>query len=280
MELSLIGDLHFSDNYLQVAEYEETRDAYIQHVLDEWFKIPADYHISIGDLTNMGTVAEFQEIFDRIAQRDKQKDFALTIGNHDAYSLPKDRIQELVGQPLNRVLYEDDQLLMIILDTNRVMDEVDYSGILSSDQLDWLRDMVASAKNKVLVVLAHHPVYGTTYWSDVPLYSIDPDLPVKEILEGHQGPGLYINGHTHCDSIVRQGNWHYIQFANFYDQPYFRNLTINEKGFSLSVSPIEEYYKQYGIWLGANSHTFKLNKRGYQGLENREVSTFFNRRSI
>lgn len=272
MKLSIVGDMHYSSNFRGVEAYEETRELYFRQVFSEWFDMTCDFHVSIGDLTNMGTEEEFTEVLGLIQAYDYQQDFQLVIGNHDAYSLPKDAIQDCIQQPLYGKLYEDESYCILKIDTNRVMDKVDYSGTLSLEQLEWLAQEVPQHKGQTLIILAHHPVYRTTYWSDNILYAIDPKLPIQEILNQHQGQGIYVNGHTHADSIVEQGQWLYVQIANFYDQPYFRSIEIDSRQIKIEAIPLSKYYQQLGIWLGANTDYFALNKRGYQGEHHRNFT--------
>lgn len=270
MRLRLFGDLHYSKNYLQLADFEAKRDIYFAKFFEKLFEVEADYYISLGDLTNTGDLCEWQGVYDLLRKHQAVDHFLLTVGNHDAYSLTKAQLEEFLAQPLYRAIEVDDYLL-IFLDTSREKDFFDWSGYLDQDQLTWLENLLNNHRDKHLIVFGHHPLYNTTLFSNTEKASVVPQVGLKEILDQHLKPSLYLCGHVHADSIVHEGQWTYIQLAAVLDQPCVRELEISDGQVSISSYNLDETDRQKGTWLGANMAYFNLVDRGFQGLHNRDL---------
>ena len=274
MKLRVFGDLHYSTNYKSVEGFHERREAYFNHFFQQLFSQPADYYISIGDLTNTGYIEEFNGVQSFIQKYDQQNKFQFTVGNHDAYGPTKAEISAHMKTDLYRVIVQDN-LCMIFLDTVRQQNVMDWSGYMDQEQLSWLEETLAAHSDKTVIIFAHHPIYDTTLFSTDDKNSIIPEIPIMDILNKHLGKAFYICGHVHADSIVQVNNWTFVQIAAVIDQPTIRDIEIDDHHFTIQTTNISEEYRQIGNWLGSNMLFFGMSVEGYQGLENRNISLEF-----
>lgn len=224
MKLAMFGDLHYPMTVINRPDVLEARDAFFEHFLTAFLETEADYHISLGDLTNTGEIAEFEYIFQKVRGYGDRLRFLHVLGNHDTYTHPKAKLLSLTGQR-RYGLWEEEEALVVVLDTARETRQ-DWSGFIDAEQLEWLESVMRKPSDKPLLVFAHHPLYGSTARSTEAMMSLDPSLDIRGVLGRWAGTGLYFNGHNHENSVVRVGQWHFIQTAAPLDIPAFRIVTV------------------------------------------------------
>jgi len=226
MRLVLMGDLHYHNVDESIPGWRDARDRFYGALLERFLEIEADWHISLGDLTNFGSPAELEGVFGLIRRKDRR--FVHVLGNHDLYAMPRDFVLGAGGGERYHAV-ETDEAVLAFLDTARELNRRDWSGHVDDAQLLWLESVVRASDSRPLLVFAHHPVYNTTERSTEPKGSIVPEVDIRGILEMKRGVGIYFNGHTHVESIAREGNWTFVQLAACLDVPSFRLVTV-EKG--------------------------------------------------
>lgn len=220
-----MGDLHYPTIKESYEPIEKEREDFFAGFLDAFFNLEADLYVSLGDLTNFGLVDELEDIYTIINKYNKP--FFHVIGNHDAYGLTKSAMLEITKQErYHTIQYEN--LSLIFLDTAKEQDFFDWGGTLDDIQLQWLQEQINLSEDHSVIVFAHHPVYQTTTNSEKEYLSVDPKIPLKDILNSKNGANIYMNGHNHFNSIVEQGNWTYIQVAAVLDEIGARIIDITE----------------------------------------------------
>lgn len=251
MKLMIMGDLHYPEQLVNAnQEMEEARDRFFSQYLEEFLTLEGDYHISIGDLTHAGTTSEFTFIMNHVASSLPDGRFLYVVGNHDTHSSSKDDIQALTGQP-RYLAIEEEEAVLILLDTARETPE-NWGGMIDDEQLDWLREQMNKYGHKLLLVFAHHPIYNTTARSTETMMCLDPALDLWPIINEHQGPGIFFNGHNHVQSMVQRGRWQFVQVAAVPDLPVatsvnLQDLSISIERVQLSAAP---YRKLAEIFSG------------------------------
>ncbi|MCS7459857.1 metallophosphoesterase [Paenibacillus doosanensis] len=239
MRLAIIGDLHFFDHQLVQGNEELllAKERFYENFLEIFFEMEADVHISLGDLTHMGLEEEFEHVYRHI--RNSGVSFRHILGNHDAYELPKSKIQSLMDHPLNDVL-ETEDALFVFVDSTREMDPQDYSGHFKADQLDWLETQMHASPSKPIFVFAHHPLYNTTATSTDEKMHMDLAIDMRAILRQRQGTGFYFNDHNHVHSIAREEQWSFIQTAACMCHPSIRLVEIDKSEVRTRVVAVED----------------------------------------
>ena len=225
MRLALLGDLHYHELDKTIPGLLELHTAFYETYLGRFLDTEADYHISLGDLTNYGLPVEVQGVYDII--RSKEKAFIHVLGNHDLYGQTKIEVLEMTGQKDYHAI-DSEKVMLVFLNTAKEMDFEDWGGWIDEKQLQWFAEMVKASGTKPLLVFAHHPVHRTTARSERDKGSIHPDIDMWSILSQKKGTGLFFNGHTHVDSIVSQHNWTFVQLSAGLDQHAFRIVDITE----------------------------------------------------
>ncbi|MCM3715821.1 metallophosphoesterase [Alkalihalobacillus oceani] len=237
MKLALIGDLHYPDIDAAIDGLAEAREVFYKRFIDHFLQVEADLYLSLGDLTNYGHSSELEDIYRLINHH--QKNFIHVLGNHDLYAQPREAVLTISGQKRYHTI-ETDEAVLAFLDTAKEMDYEDWGGWLDEEQLDWLEEVVAESGTKPLLVFAHHPVYQTTKRSDHEKGSIHPEIDVWSILEKKRGIGMYFNGHTHIDSIVKKENWTFVQVSACLDQHALRLIELTPEEIIVSAVDVED----------------------------------------
>ncbi|GAA0371938.1 metallophosphoesterase family protein [Bacillus horti] len=237
LRLVLIGDLHYPHVEEPSPEFIQAREMFYSTFLREYLAQEADWHISIGDLTNLGRPDELDYIYNHIYESHRQ--FRHVLGNHDAYALPKVQLLEITKQPRYNAI-ETPEAHLVFLDSTREMDYDDWGGVLDAEQMSWLEQQVEMSGEKPLLVFAHHPIFETTTRSELDKGSIHPDYDIQSILAKKKGKGFYFCGHNHAHSIVEKEQWHYIQTAACLDQPGFRIIEVSKNEFSTHIVPLTD----------------------------------------
>lgn len=238
MKILLMGDLHYP--YLEQVDEEvlDAREKFFAGFLGEFLTIEADYHISLGDLTNQGHTEELEYVFRHI--NNSGRSFYHVLGNHDVYLQPKTNVFSITGQQRYHAV-KSEEAHLVFLDTTREMDWKDWGGTIDAEQLSWLEQQVQESEDKPLLIFAHHPVYDTTARSHMDKLSIHPSIDMRRILGKKTGVGLYFNGHNHVHSIVNENQWHFVQTAACLDHPCFRMLELKQDEIKIHLIEAENY---------------------------------------
>ncbi|SFI70080.1 Calcineurin-like phosphoesterase [Paenibacillus sp. UNC496MF] len=257
MKLVLLGDLHYHEIDAAVPGLPEAREAFYRTLLDDALNTEADWHVSLGDLTNFGTASELSEVYALLKRDDRT--FIHVLGNHDVYSQPREEVLRITGQQRYRAI-DTEAAMLLFLDTAREMNTADWSGWLDEEQLLWLGAKVAESGTKPLLVFAHHPVFGTTARSELDKASIHPDIDMWRILSQKQGVGVYFNGHTHVDSIAARDNWTFVQLSAGLDLPGYRIVELDGERIRIAAVDVDvEGLLEHGAALHRNMKHFSPN---------------------
>ncbi|OAX44995.1 metallophosphoesterase family protein [Paenibacillus sp. AD87] len=234
MRLIVMGDLHYSSELIEAdVQMIEAREAFYTGYLSEFLAFSADYHLSIGDLTHAGEPSEFDFIMNKVKSELSQGKFLYALGNHDTHTCSKVDLQARTGQ--HRYLaIEEEEAVLLVLDTARENPN-HWGGMIDEEQLNWLREQMNRYGQKPLLVFAHHPVYATTARSTEPMMSLDAALDIWSILNEHQGPGVFFNGHNHVQSVFQRNHWHFVQLAAVTDIPAVLLVNLQEQQLSINT---------------------------------------------
>ncbi|SDW71626.1 metallophosphoesterase [Paenibacillus sp. CF384] len=240
MRLILMGDLHYHDIEELIPGLAAARTAFYHTLLGRFMNTVGDWHISLGDLTNVGSPSELQGVYELLQHEKQGRRFIHVLGNHDLYLLPREQVLEMTGQKRYHAI-DTDEAMLVFLDTARELDITDWSGWVDEEQLRWLEACVERSGSKPLLVFGHHPVYRTTSRSEMHNESIHPSIDMWRILSRKkQGIGVYFNGHTHVNSIVSQSNWTFVQLAACLDHPEFRIVEVEGEHIRISTVDVAD----------------------------------------
>jgi 3',5'-cyclic-AMP phosphodiesterase len=260
MRMILMGDFHYSRMENGTEEMFAAREKAYTIMLDKFVEMDADFHISLGDLTHEGDPEELSYVFNRIGASERR--FIHVLGNHDAYSIPKNDILSITGQQRYQTI-DTAEAMLIFLDTTKEMNRADWGGEMDKDQLEWLRFQLEKSGDKPVFVFAHHPVYGTTARSSLEKLSIEPEIGMKDVLKKKKGgPGFFFCGHNHVNSIVQQDGWHYIQTAACLDIPAFRVVELKDGKIKINHISIDD------VTLADHIARFNTRMPGFEPTEN------------
>ncbi|USG65072.1 metallophosphoesterase [Brevibacillus ruminantium] len=273
MKIAVMGDLHYPSRHGVTKRLEEhvieSRDSFYSNYLKSFFKQEADIYVSVGDLTNFGTKDEFEEVYEYI--RSYNKPFYQTLGNHDLYSMPRREVLELTKMNGNFVMEEE--VVLLFLETARELDRGNFDGWVTNEQLEWLEKVIDGSGEKTMIVFAHHPVYDTTARSNKNMLSVHPSIDLWSVLNKKKGKGIYVNGHTHTDSIVEKENWTFVQISAVLDDQSVRILELDHDQVSVSAIDVSDDESiELATTIGNGIERFTLFPQGVCTTLNRNKS--------
>lgn len=235
MKIAVIGDLHFPSVKENYAFIREDRQSFFESFMEQFFSIPADLYVSIGDLTNFGSADELEDIYSMIRQH--QKPFVHVLGNHDVYAMTRKNVLHITQQERFHTI-STEHATLAFLDTAQEQNYEDWGGTLDLVQQQWLENVVHESGDRPLIVFGHHPVHGTTKNSEKEKRCIAPDIPMWELLKPKQRAGLYVNGHNHYNSIAAREHWTFLQLAAVLDEQAVRIIDVSESLIAIDYIPL------------------------------------------
>ncbi|KXF92387.1 phosphodiesterase [Phaeobacter inhibens] len=163
---------------------------------------PVDLAIVTGDLTDFGTIEEYQRFRD-IMQPLKIPYRAIP-GNHDSVPVMRDFFADKdwvpASGPINWIS-EFPDLVLIALDTN-VHEQA--HGHLTDDSLAFLQNGLKAADGKPVIVATHHPPIMTGL-EKMDIQNLRENRAFREILSSYQGELRLVCGHVHRNIVASFG---------------------------------------------------------------------------
>lgn len=271
MKIALFSDLHYPAVDERIPGLLQARATFYEEFIERFLEVDARLYVSLGDLTNYGMPHELNNIYSLIGD---QHEFIHVLGNHDNYSLTKKELLDLTGQKSYHS-FETEQAVFAFLDTARELDFERWGGWMDEDQLEWFEHIIQNSGEKPLLVFAHHPVFNTTKGSDFENGSIHPSIEIRNLLQQKKGIGIYFNGHMHCDSIVKEHNWTFIQTSACLDQQAFRLIELDDESITISSIDLEDEELAINasiIYENINHFRHKPDARGTDDQRNCTIS--------
>lgn len=248
MRFVVLGDLHYSSYHkdANINLQEEFFDRLFRTVAQQ----QPDAVFAIGDTTDNGLVEEFEGLH-QCAKRNRV-DIITVNGNHDVLAISKQKLGIYTGNrfpyfalhfnPVSGSSTVTDPLAarFLVLDTPKEFSPDDHSGFVGPEQLAWLENQIIESRAQPLFAFGHHPLAHTTRWANFRMLSIENSKAVwKAFSHKEQGSAFYFCGHNHANSIVRRGNWHFIQSAAPLRTSDFRVIDFTPEEIQLQTVAIE-----------------------------------------
>ena len=250
MRFIVLGDLHYSD-YSNPA-HAASRDRFFGSFFKQVVSQQADLVFAIGDTTNRGTLTELRGQ-DAVA-RQTGLDLIRTTGNHDTDSLDKSELASFFLD--GRSSASPDELYttfdfgpvrFVLLDTARSkMSSINWSGFVSDSQLTWLADQIEqfnrATEPQYLVVMGHHPLFGTTDRSNEEWLNVDNSPALAAVMAKlERKPGIYVCGHNHSNSLTGPDarGWYYVQAGAPLVCQSYRLVTVDAEGIRVETLDLD-----------------------------------------
>ncbi|MGB4610875.1 MAG: metallophosphoesterase [Saccharofermentanales bacterium] len=238
MKIRFISDLHYMDPTLFSAVQVKAHDFYIKFVLDQLFSKSADLYISLGDLINTGTELEIKNSYAWIAEHpEAATKFHHISGNHDLLLYDRSEWPDKYYKGNHFQSFTGFHILY--LETSRIKNVENYGGYIPPETISWLAGIIEQTADEPLLIFAHHPLKNTSRLSWETMMHVDEDSNLQTVLTKKKGPVFYISAHNHCDSIIRSGQWTYIQSACEVEYPAIKNIEIDAEHLSFYYEDLE-----------------------------------------
>ncbi|ARE39027.1 3',5'-cyclic-nucleotide phosphodiesterase [Rhodovulum sp. P5] len=176
----------------------------------------ADCVVLAGDLADLGERAAYERLRDLLA--DLTVPSVVTIGNHD----DRAAFLEVFGQDAAAATGFVDAVRdirgqrLIVLDSEGGKDG---AGRLEPIQLNWLRDRLAEAADRPVIVILHH--HANPLSTAVDRIILENAKALVDVLKTHPDIRQVIAGHVHYTSTAL---WHGVPFTTLAGSHY--NVTI------------------------------------------------------
>ncbi len=233
MKLVLLGDPHYPTLDCRDVGRCEVRNKLYKTLFQCLAKEKADAYIALGDLTNSGKAEDLKE-FLRLSE-ELNAPFYCVLGNHDTHGSTKAAFEQMTKRARYSCV-EMPQAKLFFVDTTLETRIDDWIGIMDDEQYTWLKRNVADSKKPVFII-AHHPVENTTKRSDERKLYVHENM--WEILKQKPG-GVYINGHNHMHSIVKQGGWLFVQTGDFLSHLDYRVLQFDGENVLVTTKSLKD----------------------------------------
>jgi len=224
-----------------------------------------DYIIHLGDLTQNGTLDDYEYTKALMGDFKHQIPIKFVIGNHDALNVGYLLFEEMIGE--RHFVIEDEQFFLIALDSS--MPDL-ATGKINYRTLMRIRNLLLDRPEKMKVVCFHHqliPIPHTGKERSAILDSGDMLRVLKEC-----GVHLVLNGHRHISNLytINFGSQDMLTFnsGTFSSNKtrYRENLTynvieINNDIFKFNIIPIfqpENFKKE--IFRKISSYSYRQKK--------------------
>jgi hypothetical protein len=178
----------------------------LREVVEEVNQLAPAFVLMPGDLTNSGSVAEYENVTP-VIRGFSSPVYALP-GNHEGpagQGVYRSRFKEFFGEPT----YSHQQIgrwHLIRLDSLLFHDgKLDHEGGVDADQLAWLKDTLATIpKDEPIIVSQHHPLRYAS-----PQTSNEEDL--LALFAEHYLP-YTVTGHLHANNVFQDFDaiWHIV----------------------------------------------------------------------
>ena len=152
----------------------------------------AAFCILAGDLTDNGDIASYDRMAEVLA--DLAIPAHMTLGNHDNRAVFVSRFGEDQAADtgyIDRVI-DTDGYRVVILDT---LLEGEGAGALAAPQLTWLRDGLAEAADRPVIIVMHHGPAALGVPMD--FIRLQHSADFVDALKGHGDVRQIISGHVH-----------------------------------------------------------------------------------
>ena len=232
MKLVLLGDLHYPTLEDGDVQGIQLRDALFQTLFQCVSEEKADMYISMGDLTNSGQVQDLEKLLH--LTKTLPSPFYFIMGNHDTHGCTKEEFIHISKKNRYYDVHPPEADLYFI-DTTLESRVDDWIGIMDDEEYTWLQENVKESRKPVFII-AHHPVMNTTRRSDERKLQLHENM--WDILSQRRG-GIYLNGHNHLHSIVKQNGWWFIQTGDFLSHLDYRVLNFDGRKGSVETKSLK-----------------------------------------
>lgn len=200
-----VNDVHFGETVCGVIEgsdmgpvfsVEEGETPYPEFMnagaIEEIETVDPDLVVVKGDLTNEGSLEEYQTFLDFYEGAFGERLHHIR-GNHDAYAS-----EDIACENSKRI--DLDGVTLVTIDTVR---PGSAGGTVYDEDLEWLDDIAAAATQPVLVFGHHHAWDPATPYRSEDYFGIQPDESEKLIDLVARRPAIrgYFAGHTHRNRV-------------------------------------------------------------------------------
>ena len=205
---------------------------YLNLLLKNVAKEPADFVIHMGDLVDEATQAEFQEIKDVLAdQTDQTNQALLTVaGNHESFQGNLALYQAQFGVPTYHLEYGDSLIVVLNSAFEQSISESD------STQFHYLQQLLRENKQKNIIIATHVPVqdaFGTSHQMVE-----DDSQKLEELLSDYKRNNQDVSitvlfGHLHVLQSWKKGGVTYIINGNGAGKGYVSHEKGNILGYGI-----------------------------------------------
>ena len=166
----------------------------LRQTVEEINASPAEFTVFCGDLVDSGETESRQKLYPEWVEVAKglKKEFTAVPGNHDPIEMFKKHIRKESEGALEFKNYR-------ILTFADAEPNPGHMGVVTPEQLTWLKDRLEEAKKKEQrVILAAHVIYHENKAPDIGWYIKQGREEFGKLLQANKQIVAFFGGHLHC----------------------------------------------------------------------------------
>lgn len=206
--IAILSDIHLGEERPPMIRHPGATELLLSEAVEKIWQLGVGKTILLGDTVNQGWRSEYtraREILAPLADG-----LEPMVGNHE---LQRSGIADFVSvwgvQPVREISVWGMPTLLLNSGIERLPDKK-WNGRLDDAQLGRLDEFLAAHADEIVTIFCHHPITNTVRGWDRPMNALDNSDALRQRLERHGHQIIFVTGHTHCQSIVRQQNVIYI----------------------------------------------------------------------
>lgn len=268
-KVQLVSDMHIGAGTANNLQYDK-------FILDVNSNTTPDALLMLGDETNAGSIYQLYHFYNQTKNLSssvlEDSNTFVIPGNHDMASTTYYTIWErwrTLFSYMPNWTYMMGNILFITIPTSGFY----VYGEVTDSQLDWVNATISANTDKNIVILSHHPLSNTTFYSDSQdrSWKITSDNKLKGMAYYQRfNISAWISGHDHgddgFDGIDAYWNGIYMIDISAYDaqsSPYnalswVMTLTDNSKDASMTPRHVGMGSGTPSTWNSTNTKTFQF----------------------
>lgn len=141
------------------------------------------------------------------------------------------------------------------------------SGVISDEQLKWLKNDIDEHKSQFTIVFSHHPILPPSPYDDAQLsndYGITNGAEVREILASSPYVRVAISGHVPINAVQKEGNIYYISCPSLIAYPCaFKVFRVGNDEIRMETHYVsfKALTKKAENAMLESAHAYRYNKR-------------------
>ena len=202
--IAIVADVHIGEDRPIKIRHVGATELLLDQAVEKIQQIGVGKTVLLGDTVNQGWLSEYETA--RRILSPLREQLEPICGNHE---LQRSQTLEFINtwhvDPVRQIQAWGMPALILNSGIENLPDH-HWNGAVDAAQLQNVEAFLAANRGANVTIFCHHPLSNTVRGSNRPMDSLDNSQDLRPILLQHDRQIVFVSGHTHCQSIVRQEN--------------------------------------------------------------------------